>query len=165
MNRPDRPVRIAAALVGVASAIALAGCAQTTPEAGGAEPQTSTPQTSAPQTNETTGTGEGTGETDGASAYADGTYTATGSYQTPEGVEEIDVTIALSGGVVESVEVTGDPVRPQSREYQSRFIGGISDEVVGVPIDELNVTRVAGSSLTSGGFNEAVEQIMATAAE
>jgi hypothetical protein len=30
---------------------------------------------------------------------------------------------------------------------------------VGKNIDELNVSKVAGSSLTSGGFNQAVEKI------
>jgi hypothetical protein len=44
------------------------------------------------------------------------------------------------------------------------FIGGIADEVVGKDIDEISVSRVAGSSLTSGGFNDAIEQIKAEAA-
>ena len=37
-------------------------------------------------------------------------------------------------------------------------------EVVGKSIDEISVSRVAGSSLTSGGFNHAIETIKAEAA-
>ena len=73
-------------------------------------------------------------------------------------------TVVVADGVISAVEVQGDPQRPESEEYQGRFIGGISDEVVGRSIDEIQVSRVAGSSLTSGGFNEAIEQIKADAA-
>ena len=43
-------------------------------------------------------------------------------------------------------------------------IDGISEEVVGKALDDLNVSRVAGSSLTSGGFNAAVDDIKEQAA-
>lgn len=91
--------------------------------------------------------------------YADGTYTAEGAYQTPESVESVSVTLTLADGVVTDVTVTGDPQARESEQYQAQFIAGIADEVVGVSIDDLDVDRVAGSSLTSGGFNEAVEAI------
>ncbi len=60
--------------------------------------------------------------------------------------------------------MTGDPKAPETERYQGEFIDGIADEVVGKPIDELNVSRVAGSSLTSGGFNDAVASIKEQAA-
>ena len=101
---------------------------------------------------------------DASSGYADGSYTAEGSYATPESVETVAVTVTLADGVVTDVEVVGDPQKPESQKYQGEFIGGISDVVVGVPIDELSVSRVAGSSLTSGGFNQAIAQIKADAA-
>jgi uncharacterized protein with FMN-binding domain len=140
-------VRSGAALAGVAGILLLAGCGASTPETGGS--------------------GSGTDTADGAGAggsYADGTYTADGSYQTPESIETIEVTVTLAGGVIEDVEVVGNPTKPESEEYQGRFIGGIADEVVGRSIDEIQVSRVAGSSLTSGGFNEAIEQIKTDAA-
>ena len=108
-------------------------------------------------------TASATGTT-GDSTYADGTYTAEGAYATPESVETISVTVTLECDVITSVEVTGDPQKPESVEYQSRFIGGIADAVVGEDIDQISVSRVAGSSLTSGGFNEAIEAIKAEAA-
>jgi uncharacterized protein with FMN-binding domain len=108
----------------------------------------------------------GTGGAGSASeSYADGTYSAEGSYATPETVETITVTLTLADDVVTAVEVVGDPQKSESEEYQGRFIGGISDEVVGKRVDELSVSRVAGSSLTSGGFNEAVEAIKTEAAD
>jgi uncharacterized protein with FMN-binding domain len=149
MIRPaaSRPLRFTAAFVGVAGTLALAGCGAATAD-------------TATETDSSTSTSTG-----GASgSYADGTYTASGSYVTPESVESIEVSLTLEGGVVTDVEVTGDPQARESQDYQSRFIGGISDEVVGVSIDDLAVDRVAGSSLTSGGFNEAVEAIKDEAA-
>ena len=96
--------------------------------------------------------------------YEDGTYTAEGSYSTPETVETIEVSLTVADEVVTDVEVVGSPQRPESEQYQGQFIGGIAEEVVGVPLDEISVSRVAGSSLTSGGFNDALETIKAEAA-
>ncbi|GAA2949239.1 hypothetical protein GCM10010458_38780 [Microbacterium luteolum] len=144
-----------AALIGVAGLLVLAGCSST-PEAkeptNGADTGTDSASTEAPSGGDTAG------------AYTDGTYTADGSYQTPETVEKISVTLTLADGVVTDVEVTGDPQAPETEEYQGQFIAGIADVVEGKSIDELNVSRVAGSSLTSGGFNDAVESIKEQAA-
>ncbi|QEW01432.1 hypothetical protein F6J84_05015 [Microbacterium caowuchunii] len=134
-----RPVRSALALFGVAGAVSLAGCA--TADAGGAGAASDT-----------------------SAGYADGTYSASGAYQTPESVESVEVTVTLEDDVITAVEVVGDPQARESQRYQSQFIGGIADEVVGKRIDEISVSRVAGSSLTSGGFNKAIEQIKGEAA-
>jgi uncharacterized protein with FMN-binding domain len=67
--------------------------------------------------------------------------------------------VTLADDTVTAVTVTGDPQARESQQYQGQFIGGISDEVVGKKIDEIKVSRVAGSSLTSGGFNQAIEEI------
>lgn len=144
-------VRKVSALVGVAGLFVLAGCSS----AADAE------------TDKGTGTDSSSNSTDsdaGAATYADGTYTADGSYQTPETVESVTVTLTIADGVVKEVEVTGDPQAPETEQYQSKFIGGIADEVVGVALDDLKVSRVSGSSLTSGGFNAAVESIKEQAA-
>jgi uncharacterized protein with FMN-binding domain len=144
-----RPLRMGAAAASVAGLVLLAGCAADT-------------DTSAPE-DVTTDESTDTGTTDGGT-YTDGTYTAEGSYQTPETVETISVTLTIADGAVTEVEVTGDPQAPESERYQGEFIGGIADLVVGKSLDEIEVDRVAGSSLTSGGFNQAVEEIRADAA-
>ncbi|WP_101844680.1 FMN-binding protein [Zhihengliuella sp. ISTPL4] len=146
-------VRTGSALLGVAGLFVLAGCSST-----GDAADTSN------GADETSGSSSSSSGADSSGTYTDGTYTADGSYQTPETVEEITVTLTLADGVVTEVEVTGDPQAPETERYQGEFIDGISDEVVGKPIDELNVSRVAGSSLTSGGFNDAVESIKEQAA-
>lgn len=108
--------------------------------------------------------GGATTDSPGDASYVDGTYTADGAYSTPESVETISVTVTLEGDVITAVEVTGDPQKAESEQYQSQFIGGIADVVVGQDIDDISVSRVAGSSLTSGGFNAAIETIKSDAA-
>jgi uncharacterized protein with FMN-binding domain len=96
--------------------------------------------------------------------YNDGTYSSSGSYDTPAGTESIDVTITIADDIVTAVEVEGhDDGNPDVKRYQSEFIGGISDIVVGKDIDELSVDRVAGSSLSSTGFKAALQNIKAQA--
>ena len=151
-----RPLRIGVALVGVAGTLALAGCSTA---ATGATDAASTGASSSGSPS-----GASTGAAAGAATYKDGTYTASGSYQTPETVEKIEVTITLADDVVTAVEVKGDPQASETERYQSEFIGGINGEVVGKNIDELSVDRVAGSSLTSGGFNKALDEIKVEAA-
>lgn len=152
--RVSSSVRKGAAVVGVAGLLALAGCS------GAADAEDAADSAA---TNDS-GTSTDTSAPSSDAAYADGTYSADGSYQTPETVEQISVTLTLEDGVVTDVEVTGDPQARETEQYQGQFIEGIAEEVVGVSIDELNVTRVAGSSLTSGGFNTAVEDIKDQAA-
>jgi len=149
-------VRKGSALVGIAGLLVLAGCATTPTDADGTTDSTS-------GTDSTTGSESSSGA-DASSSYADGTYTAEGSYQTPESVETISVTLTLADGVVTDVEVTGDPQARETEQYQGAFIDGISEEVEGKALDDLNVSRVAGSSLTSGGFNAAVDDIKEQAA-
>jgi uncharacterized protein with FMN-binding domain len=149
-------LRTGTALVGIAGALVLAGCSGSTEAA---TDDTSSSDSSSGSSGSTSSDATTSG------SYADGTYSAEGSYQTPETVETISVTLTLSGGVVTEVEVTGDPQARETEQYQGQFIAGISDEVVGQNIDELSVDRVAGSSLTSGGFNQAVDEIKAQAAE
>ncbi|MEV4688907.1 hypothetical protein [Microbacterium sp. LWH3-1.2] len=151
----SRPVRAGAALTAVAGIALLSGCAASASEA--EEPTTG-------DTGSSTGSGStGTGSA-GSGSYADGTYTAEGSYATPESVETISVTVTLENDVITAVVATGDPQKRESEQYQSQFIGGIADVVVGEDIDDIQVSRVAGSSLTSGGFNKAIETIKSEAA-
>ncbi|WP_413353723.1 FMN-binding protein [Microbacterium sp. 1P06AB] len=149
-----RPIRVGAAAASVAGLALLAGCAgQTT--SGSTDAGTSSQN---PSASTDAGSGASTG------TYKDGTYTANGTYQTPESVEEISVTLTLADGTVTDVEVTGEPKARETRQYQGDFIGGIQDEVVGKKLDDISVDKVGGSSLTSGGFNAAVKEIRTEAA-
>ena len=111
----------------------------------------STPSTTTPSSNSTSDT------------YTDGDYTASGSYRTPGGIESVDVSLTLAGNAITDVEVAGSGSGDSAR-YQSMFREKIADIVVGKNIDEIDVSRVSGSSLTSTGFNEAIETIRQEAA-
>jgi len=115
-------------------------------------------------TGTTDDTAAGAEDTASDAPYTDGTYSATGSYDSPNGTESLDVTLTLEGDIVTDVEVVGNGDNPDSKRYQAEFIGGIADVVVGKDIDELTVDRVAGSSLSSTGFKAAVADIKTQAA-
>ncbi|GAA3670562.1 FMN-binding protein [Microbacterium marinilacus] len=165
----NRSIRSGAALAGVMGVLVLAGCgttatAESAEDSTSTDTGTSTEQSTDTSTTDSTDTSTETSTDDGTSDYTDGTYTADGSYQTPQSVETVTVTVTLEDDIVTDVEVSGDPQASESQQYQSQFIDGIAAEVVGVDIDDLSVDRVAGSSLTSGGFNSAIEQIKQDAA-
>lgn len=150
---------------GAGLAAVLAGCS---PVDGVDQPATSEP--AEPSTDEQNGPAGAISSpdatTDGTAAgdYSDGSYSATGEYRSPNGNESVSVELTLEDGIVTAVTVTPTTSSPTSQQFQTLFAGGIADEVVGESIDGLNVSRVAGSSLTSGGFNDAIEQIKADAA-
>lgn len=145
-----------ALLAGISLVGALSACspAATEPDAVAETPAADEPttETSAPADDAASG-----------STYTDGTYSESADYQSPNGTETVDVTITLADDIVTAVEVVGSGDNPDSKRYQGMFIENIASVVVGEPIDSLNVSKVAGSSLTSGGFNDAVEAIKADA--
>lgn len=108
---------------------------------------------------QTTGAATATGDTE----YRNGEYSATGEYQTPGGTQSIGVTLTLDNDVVTAVNLDRSHTRGTSAEFQEKFDSGIDGEVVGKNINDLDVSKVAGSSLTSGGFNAAVSEIKSEA--
>jgi uncharacterized protein with FMN-binding domain len=141
----SRPLVVGLAGLGLVGA--LAGCSAAGASSGGSG-------------STTTDTGSTT-----TGSYKDGTYSADGTYQAPSGTEKIGVTLTLADNKVTKVEIDKHATDPNAVEYQTDFASGISAQVVGKSIDELNVARVAGSSLTSGGFRAAVDDIKKQAAE
>ncbi|MEO8095741.1 MAG: hypothetical protein ABI632_12540 [Pseudolysinimonas sp.] len=107
----------------------------------------------------------GSGGTNTDANYKDGSYTADGSYQAPSGTESITVEITLAGDKVTEVTVTPHATDPTAKGHQAEFVGGIAGQIVGKDIDTLNVTKVSGSSLTSGGFKIAIAAIKEQALE
>ena len=99
----------------------------------------------------------------GSASYKDGTYSADGNYVSPNGTETVGVTLTLAGGAVSDVQITQHPSNPNTRKFQGEFAGGIQSQIVGKSLNEIKVSKVAGSSLTSGGFNQAVEKIKSEA--
>lgn len=95
--------------------------------------------------------------------YTDGTYTATGSYVSPGGPETIKITLTLKDNVVTDAVAEPQAANPTSKRYQGIFTQNFKSMVVGKDIRTLSLHKVSGSSLTSGGFNEAVDAIKAQA--
>ena len=98
-----------------------------------------------------------------ASTYADGTYTATGSYSSPGGTETISISLTLSDDVITAATAEGEATSGPSSQYQGEFEENFAALIVGKDIDDVSLDKVAGSSLTSGGFNAAVETIKSDA--
>jgi len=97
------------------------------------------------------------------SSYKDGTYSATGSYNSPGGQESIAVSVTLKGDTVVDSTVESEADDPTAAQFQADFISGYKSLVVGKNINSIRLSRVSGSSLTSKGFNNALEQIKSQA--
>jgi uncharacterized protein with FMN-binding domain len=166
MNIRHKKIALAS-MTGLSIGVALAGCAtdttDTTASTGSAPTGAATSAPSSSPDSSTPATGAAEAPAEGSGTYTDGTYEATGSYTSPNGQEEVDVSITLESDIITAVTVTPEATNPNSVNYQNQFADGIAAVVVGQSIDEIEVSRVAGSSLTSGGFNEAVETIKSEA--
>jgi uncharacterized protein with FMN-binding domain len=156
--RPSVRKSVFAGIAGLSLAGTVAGCApsatESAPATTGSTAETPAATPSAGASSSLAGSG---------SPYKDGTYSADGTYVSPNGTETVGVELTLASGTVTDVQITQHPSNPNTRKFQGEFAGGIAAQVVGKNIDELNVSKVAGSSLTSGGFNQAVEQIKSEA--
>ena len=98
-------------------------------------------------------------------SYTDGIYSAWGGYSSPGGPQGINVAVQIKNDEIAWVMVTPSSFIGEAGEFQSRFAAEIQGEVVGVDIDRIAISRVAGSSLTSLAFNDAVGQIKTEAIE
>jgi uncharacterized protein with FMN-binding domain len=152
---------IAIGFAGLGLVGALAGCAAPTATTGGTGGTGGTDSAvecgdagpSAPST--ATATGE----------YKDGDYCADGSYTAPSGTETVTVKLTLKDDTVTALTVDGHATAGTQKQYQDMFVSGIAGATVGKKLDALDgVSRVAGSSLTSGGFRTAVDKIKSDAA-
>ncbi|KQV75029.1 hypothetical protein ASC61_08480 [Aeromicrobium sp. Root344] len=123
---------------------------------GGSDDASSMPSSSAPSAT--------TDDSSAAAAtYKDGDYEAEASYVNPGGDSKVKVELTLADNKVSKVEVTPEATDGTSKSFQEKFASGISSEVVGKSLDDLKVDKVAGSSLTHLGFNEAIDKIKADA--
>ena len=150
-------------ILSIGALAALAGCQPGASAEAPEAPEEDTPDEVTETVDQPTPTEEpDTSADDGqtpSTGAADGTYRASGGYQSPNGPETIEVSITIADGVIEAVEVTPGATNSTSKRYQGDFAGGVGAEVIGKSLDEADVTRVAGSSLTSGGFAEALQTI------
>jgi uncharacterized protein with FMN-binding domain len=139
------------AAAGVAGVVGLGGCGPA--ERDRADATTAAPTTVPPEASPSMADQD---------RYRDGEYTATGWYGGLPSHIVVDVT--LRDDVVTDVEVTPTATNETSLDLQERFAEAVADVVVGRPLDEIELDYLAGSSGTTLGFNDALEQIREQAA-
>lgn len=94
--------------------------------------------------------------------YTDGEYQIEGLYS--GGKKSIIVKMKLKNDTIDQVEVTPNtPNIKISFGLQKKFAEAVPEAVVGRPIDEVHLDKLAGSSLTTKGFNDALEKIKSEA--
>jgi len=99
-------------------------------------------------------------ESTDTSNYKDGTYSATGSYISPAGAESIELTVTIKDGVITSTSMKNEATDQEALQHQELFADHYKELIVGKKISDVaSLSRVAGSSLTSNGFNDALDQI------
>jgi hypothetical protein len=98
-------------------------------------------------------------------SYTDGQYAALGQYSSPGGPQGINVAVQIKNDSVAWIMVTPSTVLGEAGEFQARFAQAVPGEIIGKDIDQISVSRLAGSSLTSTAFNEALSQIKTEAVE
>jgi uncharacterized protein with FMN-binding domain len=148
MTTPRRTTLLTA-IIAICVAAATAGCATDT-------------EVTTPSSASNTSVAAPGSPSSRRSNYADGTYSATGQYGSLP--SSIGVSVTLVEDVITAVTVTPQATDPTSLDYQTRFARAIPALVVGRNIDEVNLSKVAGSSGTPDGFNAAIQRIKAEAA-
>ena len=88
--------------------------------------------------------------------YADGDYSVNGQYG-PVGEDTIDVHLTVKDQNVTAVKIVGHPFTSISKKHQNDFAKAVPDAVVGKPLKDLKVDKLAGASWTSEAFNKALE--------
>ena len=155
---PVRLRRLAAVGGGLLSIAALAGCAPSTADA----TAPSTDAAAAPSAPSAASTPSAS-TSSAAAGLKDGTYSATGDYQSPGGASAIAVTVTLKSGTITAVKVAPKAADATARQYEAQFASGIDAVAVGKPIEGLKVGAVSGSSLTGQGFEKALAAIRSKA--
>lgn len=89
--------------------------------------------------------------------YKDGTFAARGWYGSLP--SSITVTVTLRDDQITGVKVTPHATDPTSLDLQRRFAAAVPQVVIGKRLSEVKVGKLAGSSGTPVGFNDAIDNI------
>ncbi|CAN5130688.1 hypothetical protein BH09PAT3_BH09PAT3_6090 [soil metagenome] len=97
---------------------------------------------------------------DDSPLYTDGMYRSQETYTSPEGNQVIGLRLTVMNGSI--TEASVQQVSSQGKyagQYQADFIKVYKESVVGKELSTLHLDRVAGASLTTQAFNNAVASI------
>jgi len=158
---------VAAAAIGAVKIIGNEGdsataSTQSTVSSSTSSTPTSSDSTSSTSSTATDSTSQSTTSTS-SSGYADGDYTAKASYYVPHGSNSISVKLTIKDGKVTAVTTDDTYSDHESAYYIDSFNSEIKGVVVGQSLDSLSLSRVGGASLTTEGFNQALDSIISSA--
>jgi len=96
-------------------------------------------------------------------ATLNGNYSYEVSYATPPGVTPLTANFTLENDMITAVSLAGNPQHQTSIQYQKLIQDELNTLIVGQDYEMVAAlpNKVAGSSLTPGGFNKALEQLQA----
>lgn len=118
-------------------------------------------------TNQTTNTNTTTTTTPTETtlyAYKNGTYTASANYYVPKYQNSISINISIENDIIKSATASHDYTDRESGLYIDSFDSQLSSKIVGKKISDIKLSRVGGASLTTYGFNDALEIALNNAA-
>lgn len=131
---------------------------------------TSSTTSSGTSTSTSSGTGSSTSTTSPSttsttSSYKDGTYTASANYSVPHGYQNsINVSVTVKDGVISAASATHSSSDRESAEFIDSFNSSLSSKVVGQSLSGASFSRIGGASLTTDGFQAAIETVKNEAA-
>lgn len=97
-------------------------------------------------------------------AYKNGTYTASANYYVPKYQNSISINISIENDIIKSATASHDYTDRESGLYIDSFDSQLSSKIVGKKISDIKLSRVGGASLTTYGFNDALEIALNNAA-
>lgn len=98
-------------------------------------------------------------------SYKDGTYTASANYSVPHSYQNsINVSITVKDGTISTASATHSSSDNESAQYIESFNSTLSSKVVGQSLSGASFSRIGGASLTTSGFQTALETIKNEAA-
>jgi uncharacterized protein with FMN-binding domain len=154
---------VVGALVVIVAAVAAFSKKDTAPSEVAIDATPSAQQSTTPSSTQSSIAVTATPSPSSASVYKNGSYTSTGAYTSPGGQQQIQVSVTLQNDKVTAASVVSKASDDESEEYQGKFASGFKALVIGKNIDDISLSRVSGSSLTSHGFNAALTTIKAQA--
>ena len=166
MTKTDKII-LALGAIAIASAAIVGGISLTKTSSNKQSTGASQTSTNDSQTATTATTGsasQSNTSTEASSGYKDGTYTASASYSVPHnGSNSIAVTLTVKDGVITAVNADNSYTDHESSEYIDMFEQALEGQVVGQSVASLSPSRIGGASLTTDGFNDALDTIRSQA--
>ncbi|MFA6105805.1 MAG: hypothetical protein WC725_04425 [Patescibacteria group bacterium] len=135
-------------IVAMALVVTGAGCNSTTTDIGA----NTTPTQTNTQLSEVNSPG----------TYKDGTYNITTTYNIPDEkalTEDVGVSVTLKNNIITDTSIQPKATNKVSQVWQNMFASNYKTQVIGQNINNLNLSVISGSSLTTNAFNDAIAKI------